>query len=260
MNTDHIVKYGFAVQHSPSVVDIENQTLQPIKNAEVWISIPKLCYSFNYKTIWLIMLLLLAGNCLHSSNRLLANAALTQSNSGSLNSTASLIKVTTESITHIAQNGFSNFTDYHDVITTQLPRGVENDDSRKQSTDMFHKNYIMEAFNKHSMQPKYINPQNSTAASKEIEYDGSEEQYEEEEEEEEEISNTTNNNLNISISDSTVSIESSNSTITQTANNTNSSSFEDIPQIPAYIRTTAMFFCIAIMILGVIGNVMVSVK
>lgn len=32
----------------------------------------------------------------------------------------------------------------------------------------------------------------------------------------------------------------------------------DIPQIPAYIRTTSMVFCITIMLLGVIGNLMVS--
>lgn len=32
-----------------------------------------------------------------------------------------------------------------------------------------------------------------------------------------------------------------------------------LPQIPSYIRTTAMFFCIIIMLLGVIGNVMVSI-
>lgn len=31
-----------------------------------------------------------------------------------------------------------------------------------------------------------------------------------------------------------------------------------LPQIPSYIRTTAMFFCIVIMLLGVVGNVMVS--
>ncbi|BFF91767.1 motilin receptor [Drosophila madeirensis] len=32
-----------------------------------------------------------------------------------------------------------------------------------------------------------------------------------------------------------------------------------LPQIPPYIRTTAMFFCIAIMLLGVVGNVMVPI-
>ncbi|XP_023175537.1 growth hormone secretagogue receptor type 1-like [Drosophila hydei] len=32
-----------------------------------------------------------------------------------------------------------------------------------------------------------------------------------------------------------------------------------LPQIPSYIRTTAMFFCIIIMLLGVIGNVMVPI-
>uniref|UniRef100_A0A1I8MAM1 G-protein coupled receptors family 1 profile domain-containing protein n=1 Tax=Musca domestica TaxID=7370 RepID=A0A1I8MAM1_MUSDO len=43
---------------------------------------------------------------------------------------------------------------------------------------------------------------------------------------------------------------------------TNSSSTIDegeVPQIPAYIRTTAMFFCIVIMLMGVIGNVMVPI-
>lgn len=33
----------------------------------------------------------------------------------------------------------------------------------------------------------------------------------------------------------------------------------EVPQIPAYIRNTAMCFCIAIMTLGVIGNIMVSI-
>ncbi|KAL7727387.1 hypothetical protein ACLKA6_003045 [Drosophila palustris] len=32
-----------------------------------------------------------------------------------------------------------------------------------------------------------------------------------------------------------------------------------LPQIPSYIRTTAMFFCIIIMLLGVVGNVMVPI-
>ncbi|KAH8243411.1 hypothetical protein KR032_007266 [Drosophila birchii] len=32
-----------------------------------------------------------------------------------------------------------------------------------------------------------------------------------------------------------------------------------LPQIPSYIRTTAMFFCIVIMLLGVVGNVMVPI-
>ncbi|EDV48273.2 growth hormone secretagogue receptor type 1 isoform X1 [Drosophila erecta] len=32
-----------------------------------------------------------------------------------------------------------------------------------------------------------------------------------------------------------------------------------LPQIPSYIRTTAMFFCIVIMVLGVVGNVMVPI-
>ncbi|KAM7359498.1 ecdysis triggering hormone receptor [Cochliomyia hominivorax] len=33
----------------------------------------------------------------------------------------------------------------------------------------------------------------------------------------------------------------------------------EIPEIPSYIRTTAMFFCIIIMLMGVIGNVMVPI-
>lgn len=33
---------------------------------------------------------------------------------------------------------------------------------------------------------------------------------------------------------------------------------QDVPQIPAYIRNTSMVFCIVIMCLGVIGNIMVS--
>lgn len=33
---------------------------------------------------------------------------------------------------------------------------------------------------------------------------------------------------------------------------------EQTPQIPAYIRNTSMVFCIVIMCLGVIGNIMVS--
>lgn len=32
----------------------------------------------------------------------------------------------------------------------------------------------------------------------------------------------------------------------------------ELPEIPSYIRTTSMVFCIVIMCLGVIGNVMVS--
>lgn len=38
----------------------------------------------------------------------------------------------------------------------------------------------------------------------------------------------------------------------------NGSSNEGTPQIPAYIRNTSMVFCIVIMCLGVIGNIMVS--
>lgn len=33
----------------------------------------------------------------------------------------------------------------------------------------------------------------------------------------------------------------------------------DVPQIPDYIRYTSMVFCIAIMCLGVIGNIMVNI-
>lgn len=40
--------------------------------------------------------------------------------------------------------------------------------------------------------------------------------------------------------------------------NDTSSSGGGIPQIPAYIRNTSMVFCIVIMCLGVIGNIMVS--
>ncbi|KAJ6635695.1 Neuropeptide SIFamide receptor [Pseudolycoriella hygida] len=35
--------------------------------------------------------------------------------------------------------------------------------------------------------------------------------------------------------------------------------FSDLPQIPTYIRTTSMVFCVTIMLLGVIGNVMVPI-
>lgn len=37
----------------------------------------------------------------------------------------------------------------------------------------------------------------------------------------------------------------------------NATDERDVPQIPAYIRTTSMVFCITIMLLGVIGNLMV---
>lgn len=39
----------------------------------------------------------------------------------------------------------------------------------------------------------------------------------------------------------------------------NGSANEGTPQIPAYIRNTSMVFCIVIMCLGVIGNIMVSI-
>lgn len=42
-------------------------------------------------------------------------------------------------------------------------------------------------------------------------------------------------------------------------NATNSTLDIDYPQIPAYIRTTSMVFCIIIMCLGVVGNVMVPI-
>lgn len=42
-------------------------------------------------------------------------------------------------------------------------------------------------------------------------------------------------------------------------NGTNSTDNTDHPQIPAYIRTTSMVFCIIIMCLGVVGNVMVPI-
>lgn len=47
------------------------------------------------------------------------------------------------------------------------------------------------------------------------------------------------------------------------AHSTSSSSqheYAEMPQIPAYIRTTSMVLCITIMILGVIGNTMVNVN
>ncbi|XP_046805822.1 thyrotropin-releasing hormone receptor [Lucilia cuprina] len=51
-----------------------------------------------------------------------------------------------------------------------------------------------------------------------------------------------------------------------TSNAAATSSFNDtfyddneVPEIPSYIRTTAMFFCIVIMLMGVIGNVMVPI-
>lgn len=53
------------------------------------------------------------------------------------------------------------------------------------------------------------------------------------------------------------SINSSNSSIPTNA--TNSTLDIDYPQIPEYIRTTSMVFCIIIMCLGVVGNVMVPI-
>lgn len=41
------------------------------------------------------------------------------------------------------------------------------------------------------------------------------------------------------------------------ATTTENATERDVPQIPAYIRTTSMVFCITIMLLGVIGNLMV---
>lgn len=45
---------------------------------------------------------------------------------------------------------------------------------------------------------------------------------------------------------------------TTAATTTENATERDVPQIPAYIRTTSMVFCITIMLLGVIGNLMVS--
>lgn len=44
---------------------------------------------------------------------------------------------------------------------------------------------------------------------------------------------------------------------TTAATTTENATERDVPQIPAYIRTTSMVFCITIMLLGVIGNLMV---
>ncbi|XP_055847889.1 growth hormone secretagogue receptor type 1 [Episyrphus balteatus] len=57
-------------------------------------------------------------------------------------------------------------------------------------------------------------------------------------------------------------VEGGSSNVTSNAttspeNHFNSTS--EMPQIPSYIRTTSMFLCISIMILGVIGNVMVPI-
>lgn len=47
---------------------------------------------------------------------------------------------------------------------------------------------------------------------------------------------------------------------TAAADSGNNDTQSSIPEIPAYIRTTSMVFCITIMFLGVIGNIMVSVQ
>lgn len=60
--------------------------------------------------------------------------------------------------------------------------------------------------------------------------------------------------LGITTINSIISINSSIPT-----NATNSTLDIDYPQIPAYIRTTSMVFCIIIMCLGVVGNVMVPI-
>lgn len=67
--------------------------------------------------------------------------------------------------------------------------------------------------------------------------------------------NSSSNNSNSS-SSSTTSASSSNSNTTAT--DAAEDAEQMLPQIPSYIRTTAMFFCIIIMLLGVVGNVMVS--
>ena len=75
-------------------------------------------------------------------------------------------------------------------------------------------------------------------------------------------------NVNAAVSTSTLStsllfqdsITESSSAESSTVLNDTSAGYEnsEIPEIPSYIRTTAMFFCIIIMLMGVIGNVMVS--
>lgn len=47
-------------------------------------------------------------------------------------------------------------------------------------------------------------------------------------------------------------------TIQQQQQQGNGSANESTPEIPAYIRNTSMIFCVVIMCLGVIGNIMVS--
>ncbi|XP_061397658.1 bombesin receptor subtype-3-like [Musca vetustissima] len=91
-----------------------------------------------------------------------------------------------------------------------------------------------------------------------------------------EITTTTtapniNNNNDIHLKSNTLTPPPPSSTTTLSTNSIDSSPFNassnsstseyenEIPQIPAYIRTTAMFFCIVIMLMGVIGNVMVPI-
>lgn len=63
------------------------------------------------------------------------------------------------------------------------------------------------------------------------------------------------------LSDSSLESDASSlSTTSTTSFNDTLYDESEIPEIPSYIRTTAMFFCIIIMLMGVIGNVMVSWK
>lgn len=71
-------------------------------------------------------------------------------------------------------------------------------------------------------------------------------------------------NESVSHAHSTTSAHSGNatrrlSTTSATFGDTDAGDNYEMPQIPAYIRTTSMFFCLTIMVLGVIGNVMVRV-
>ncbi len=63
-----------------------------------------------------------------------------------------------------------------------------------------------------------------------------------------------NNHNNSSFSDN-YKLLVNNANVSTDGNN-NDTKYE--PQIPEYIRTTSMVFCIAIMCLGVVGNIMVS--
>ncbi|XP_055902297.1 growth hormone secretagogue receptor type 1 [Eupeodes corollae] len=59
-----------------------------------------------------------------------------------------------------------------------------------------------------------------------------------------------------------VQLEGGSSNVTSNATTSSENHFNsttEMPQIPSYIRTTSMFVCISIMILGVIGNVMVPI-